>query len=296
MLRTLQRIIADEPEWRSLPRDFAAESGLRVAATRWERLHGLPQEATATQDRDNHVVAVALRDMNCHFSVSGRTVQDGFVAAGMMHVTEPAADTYCLFRGAAEALHLHVPNTVIAEVSRELPCGRPVSLRSHPRLIRDPVVAGLGRALLHAEEMGQPLGLVYAESVSLAIVTRLMVTSSGIAPPKPPRQGLAKWRLKRVIEFIETRLADGITLADMASVTALTPMYFAAQFRAATGLRPHEYLLRRRIEHAKLMMLAGEAPLIDVALSVGFQTQSHFTSVFKRFVGKPPAAWREDER
>ena len=84
MLRTLQRIIADEPEWRSPPQDFVAESGLRVAATRWERLHGLPQEVAATQDRDNHVVAVVLRDMNSHFRVCGRTVQDGFAAAGMM--------------------------------------------------------------------------------------------------------------------------------------------------------------------------------------------------------------------
>jgi AraC family transcriptional regulator len=70
-------------------------------------------------------------------------------------------------------------------------------------------------------------------------------------------------------------------------------MHFAAQFRAATGLRPHEYLLRRRIERAQEMLVGTSMSLVDVALSVGFQTQAHFTSVFKRYAGQPPRAWRE---
>ena len=69
-------------------------------------------------------------------------------------------------------------------------------------------------------------------------------------------------------------------------------MHFAAQFRAATGLPPHEYLLRRRVERAQEMLVEGATSLVEIALSVGFQNQSHFTSVFKRFVGQPPRAWR----
>jgi AraC family transcriptional regulator len=61
-------------------------------------------------------------------------------------------------------------------------------------------------------------------------------------------------------------------------------------------LRPHEYLLRRRIERAQQMLLGTGMSLVDVALSVGFQTQAHFTSVFKRFTGQPPRAWRESRR
>jgi AraC-like DNA-binding protein len=68
-------------------------------------------------------------------------------------------------------------------------------------------------------------------------------------------------------------------------------MHFAAQFKAVTGMRPHEYLLRRRIERAQEMLLKTSTPLVDVALSLGFQTQAHFTGVFKRFAGAPPRAW-----
>ena len=69
-------------------------------------------------------------------------------------------------------------------------------------------------------------------------------------------------------------------------------MHFAAQFRAATGCRPHEHLLQQRIETAQAMMSGSEVALVEVALSVGFQTQSHFTTVFKRVTGHTPARWR----
>jgi AraC-like DNA-binding protein len=103
---------------------------------------------------------------------------------------------------------------------------------------------------------------------------------------------LAKWRLKRAIEYIEQRLAEPITLADIASETGLSRMYFASQFRAATGVGPHEYLVRRRIERAQELLLQPNASVVDVALSVGFKTQAHFTTIFGRFVGQSPHAWR----
>jgi AraC-like DNA-binding protein len=70
-------------------------------------------------------------------------------------------------------------------------------------------------------------------------------------------------------------------------------MHFASQFRRATGLRPHEYLLRRRIEHAKRLLLESKHNVLDVALRCGFRTQAHFTTVFKRFVGETPYCWRK---
>ena len=66
---------------------------------------------------------------------------------------------------------------------------------------------------------------------------------------------------------------------------------FAAQFRAATGHRPHEYLLFRRTERAK-ELLRTAMPIVEVALTVGFQAQSHFTTVFRRLTGDTPARWR----
>jgi AraC family transcriptional regulator len=62
---------------------------------------------------------------------------------------------------------------------------------------------------------------------------------------------------------------------------------------AATGTRPHDYVLRRRIERAQDLLRNSETGLVDIALGVGFQSQSHFTTVFKRFVGETPHRWRQ---
>ena len=112
-------------------------------------------------------------------------------------------------------------------------------------------------------------------------------------PAAPPRvAALPKWRLRRVLEHIEAHFAEAMTLADMAAAAGLSRMHFAAQFKAAMRLRPHEYLLRRRVARARELLADDTTSVVEVALSVGFQTQSHFTSVFKRFVGQPPHAWR----
>lgn len=106
---------------------------------------------------------------------------------------------------------------------------------------------------------------------------------------------LPKWRMKRVVDYVDANFGQPVTLGDLAAVAKLTRMHFAAQFRAATGLRPHEYLLRRRIDEAKRLLQDDSLGIVEIALSVGFQTQAHFTTVFGRFVGDTPHRWRRAE-
>jgi AraC family transcriptional regulator len=108
----------------------------------------------------------------------------------------------------------------------------------------------------------------------------------------PRMSGLPKWRLKRATDYIAAHLAEPISLADIAASTGLARMHFAAQFKVSTGLRPHEYVLRRRIERAQELLATSRMPLSEVAFEVGFKTQTHFTTVFARFVGETPSTWR----
>ncbi|MBS9477009.1 AraC family transcriptional regulator [Ancylobacter radicis] len=184
----------------------------------------------------------------------------------------------------------------------------------------DPVVRRLSRAL-DAAERGQTrtareFGGLYADALRLAIVARLagarpvpahddsedaedaLACDSRAAldaparEPRRPKSGLPKWRFKRVAAYVEDHLGETITLADMANAAGLSRMHFAAQFRVLTGLRPHEYLLRQRIERAQKMLVETRDPLVEIALAVGFQTQAHFTTVFRRFAGDTPYQWR----
>jgi len=104
--------------------------------------------------------------------------------------------------------------------------------------------------------------------------------------------GLPAWRLKRVLSYIDANIEKRVGLSQIAQAAGFSRMHFARQFRVSTGLRPHEYLLRRRVEHAQELLVHSHSPVACIARASGFSTQAHFTSVFRRFVGKPPARWR----
>jgi AraC-like DNA-binding protein len=157
---------------------------------------------------------------------------------------------------------------------------------------RDMTVDTLSRALLDADQVGGSFGQLYSDCIGMAIIVRLLASANRMAE-RPKVRALARWRLKRAIDYFEAQIGKPVSLAAVASSAGLSRMHFAAQFRVATGLRPHEYLLRRRIERAQEMLAGTGMSLADVAQSVGFQTQSHFTSVFKRYAGQPPLAWLE---
>jgi AraC family transcriptional regulator len=166
----------------------------------------------------------------------------------------------------------------------------------------DYVVNSLSKAL-HTVELERDRRC--AEALRLAITIRLaglqsesqLAVRSGQADQgRRQIRALQKWRLKRVTEYVDNHLSDKIRLLDLAAVAGLSRMHFASQFRVATGLRPHEFLLRRRIRRSEELLRSSSMEIIEIALSVGFQTQAHFSTVFKRFVGFTPRQWRTASR
>jgi len=292
--------VFDEPAWRRPAiLETAKSPAAPVIASRWTDPANRTPEATAEVRADYHMIGIALRPTRLALSVAGRTVHDGRVASGMLQVSGPAQPLRGLFHAPCDFLHLHVANEYLAECYEEAQ-GRPHRgdlLLPDPCFALDVVVGQMGQALLAAENLDGPYGRLYADSISRAIVARLLGRYADSRPPpaRPKVAALAKWRLRRATEHIEAHLAEPLTLADLAGATGLTRMHFAAQFRAATGLRPHEFLLRRRIARAQELLAATNLPLVEVALSVGFRTQAHFTTVFGRFVGQTPYRWRLDE-
>jgi AraC family transcriptional regulator len=106
---------------------------------------------------------------------------------------------------------------------------------------------------------------------------------------------LPKWRLMYVLRYIEMNIGEPITLANLAAAAGMSRMYFAKQFRTTTGIRPHDFVLRKRIERAQQLLAATSDALVDIALSVGFKTQAHFTTIFKNVVGSTPHQWRREQ-
>jgi AraC family transcriptional regulator len=117
---------------------------------------------------------------------------------------------------------------------------------------------------------------------------RLPVSADGVLPRR---------KLQAVIEYIMENLEGSPTLEQMAAVVHLSPYHFARQFKAATGLPPHQYVIARRVERAQHLLQGNhELSLAEVALRVGFSHQSHFSFHFKRIVGVTPRQFRISER
>jgi len=231
--------------------------------------------------------------------------------------TRPAADGFHQADFAALALHFagssgrrvrranpQLLDTVRVGVAVEA-LGRPAERAEDSR--PDPVLARLHEALATTEAATDDHSRICGDALRLAILMRQVTraeigaadeitTTGSIDEAGRTIASLQKWRLQRVTSYIDENLDNKVTLQHLATVAGLSRMHFAAQFRATMGMRPHEYVLRRRIQRAVELLAETELPLVEVALAVGFHAQSHFTTVFGRFVGEPPYRWRRTYR
>jgi AraC-like DNA-binding protein len=136
---------------------------------------------------------------------------------------------------------------------------------------------------------GSPAGPLVGE----ALIAAAFVQLAGL--PEGGAAALAAPARERVVGFIEAHLAQAITLADLAAVAGVGVRQLCRSWRASTGESPHQFILRRRVDRAKVQ-IAGGAPLADVALACGFSDQSQLTRTFTRHAGVSPGRYRAQLR
>jgi AraC family transcriptional regulator len=134
---------------------------------------------------------------------------------------------------------------------------------------------------------------------SLANVMAVHLIRNASAPRRPAHHSdapLPRTKLRAVVEYVEEHLDGNLTLEQIAAVAHLSPYHFARQFKATTGLPPHQYVLARRVERAQQLLREDDLSLAEVAAGAGFSDQSHFAQHFKRLVGVTPGQFRKSAR
>ncbi len=106
------------------------------------------------------------------------------------------------------------------------------------------------------------------------------------------RGELPAYRLRRVAQYIQENGRRELRLAELSAVVHMSPYYFARLFKRSTGLSPHRFLVRHRIDGARTLLAARKASIAEVARAVGFRTPSHFTTTFRRLTGMTPSEYR----
>jgi len=105
--------------------------------------------------------------------------------------------------------------------------------------------------------------------------------------------GLPPRRLQRVFAYIRDNVARDLSVSELAQVVGMSQYYFSKLFKMSTGITPHQYVMRQRVERAQEYLRQTQMALAEIASQVGFETQSHFTSVFRRLVGATPKHYRQ---
>jgi AraC-like DNA-binding protein len=162
--------------------------------------------------------------------------------------------------------------------------------------LHDLVLAAVGHALRQELDCPSPAGALYANAAAHFLAMHLLrtVSSVGAALPEPPHRRLAPAQLERVVDFVQTHLSQDLSLACMAQHIGFSAYHFARLFRRTTGESPHQYVLRKRVERARLLLEQPNLPLVEVAFATGFANQSHLTQQFRRQFGVTPSVYRRE--
>jgi AraC family transcriptional regulator len=157
--------------------------------------------------------------------------------------------------------------------------------------LRDARIENIAWAIKAELESTAPSNRLYAESLATGLSVRLI---EGL--DQAPRaafgngQTLSATRRDRLIEYIESHIEQSLSLADLAGVAGLSLSHFNTLFRHTFGMPAHQYVMRRRVERAKSLLLSGGLSLNEVATAAGFADQSHMGRRMRLVLGLTPSA------
>lgn len=193
-----------------------------------------------------------------------------------------------------EVMHLYLGLPLIDLAAREVlgDQERPVTFRDISGASDERVTAMLQQIRKELVDEHQPSPLV-VNCLAQALAVHLV--RNYLDPHSPARRAnaLQAYKLRRVVEAMNERLAEDFSLAYLARIADLSEYHFSRMFKRATGLSPSQYFIRLRMNRARSLLLETDRSVIDIGLEVGYSSPSHFSQVFRREVGVPPSAYRQ---
>jgi AraC family transcriptional regulator len=295
-------LVQPEIQWRKKPPLIkpSDKNPPRISLTHWSTpVTTFPYEVSADAPGDSHLLTFSFTTSRGEFSFDGVNPNQGHIEASSILITGPNRGVYRgTFFKPARFFRIYLPHGLIEECHAELTTHRPPSdlILFEPQILSDRIVRQLTMSLVGIEEDGGPFGTTFLDSIGLALTSRLVALHlhRRVTLPRTVKTPLAPWRLQRVVDYVESHLSDRISLSDLSEVAGLSRMHFAAQFRLATGVSPHSYIITRKVERAKQLLLDQAFSIVDIALLLGFSSQAHFTQIFKKAIGDTPHRWRQN--
>jgi AraC-like DNA-binding protein len=244
---------------------------------------------------DAFLLSLMFRGLDNHEAwESERPCPRHSIAAGQFIIRDLKREQAALIEQPHHSLQLYLPRAALDEIADDAEVSRIGELRYRPGVpFSDPVVWHLGSCLLPALEHSEQANRLFLEHVTLALGIHVAHTYGDLKPlSKTHKGGLTGWQEKRAKELLSANLSGGVSLRELAEQCGLSVNHFSRAFKQSTGLAPHQWLIRRRVEVATAVLSNPHISLAEVALICGFADQSHLTRVFSHIMGTSPGAWR----
>jgi len=163
--------------------------------------------------------------------------------------------------------------------------------------INDPLQFHIAQVLQAAVDAEGEAEQLYAEALTDALAVHFLRRYGAAQQARREVSGgITPYKLCRTLAYIQAHMEEKLSLTTLAAVAQMSPTHFAHLFKHATGLAPHQYVSRYRIEHSKRLLAETDTPLIDISAQVGCSDQSHFTALFRRHVAMTPNTYRSTTR
>jgi AraC family transcriptional regulator len=197
-----------------------------------------------------------------------------------------------------ETAHLHLSSRLLQRVAEEAADRDPAHVQIVNRFaFHDPIIHTVAATLSTELRSSPGSAALYAEAAAQFLAVHLLRRHCSVPPPiSRPKGTLDAHRLRRVLDRIHDTLEEPVTLHELAQLAGLSVFHFSRLFKNTTGLAPHRYIVRQRIEVACHLLRDSRHGVADVAYAVGFQSVSQFTTQFVRHIGIAPAAFRRSMR
>ena len=201
-----------------------------------------------------------------------------------------------LFGQLTEVLHIFLPPSLIEQCALQDYDIDPARARlAYAGGVNDATIAQISFALRDLlEHPLQSTDRLFVDGMRNALAAHLLAQypvdqwRSSLTSP-----AIDSIRLKRVLDFIESKLSSTLCLEDLAAQACLSPFHFSRVFRQTMGVTPHQYVTERRIQTAKEQLSRGRASLLEIALDNGFGTQASFIRTFRKSTGVTPGQYRK---
>ena len=201
-----------------------------------------------------------------------------------------------------DSFHAFIPFSALDDITDNLKCPKIDRLDIPAALdFRDGVMFSLVQALLPLLARPWEANTLFTDHVFAAMVTHLATTYGGfkcrdIRADSLRRGMLTPSQEHRVTSMLLDDIAADWKIEDLAVACGLSRAHFMRAFKQTMGMPPHRWLLGQRVSRAKQLLDAGDMPISEIALEVGFADQAHLTRVFSAWVGIGPGHWRRQRR